>query len=201
MILSTQQIGDVCAGKLNEARFPIDYPPEWERGSIVQLRNGDRRRRGTGIYVEVLGFQVATQNGEEEWVLYFQPSSAPHETRSLTYTARPKGSEKGYTKISAYAMRGEGEALTEAEQQARSQEGRSAHSYHKLRECREHKERLRQLPIADRIDLAVKAARRNRVDVRSNRRIINKLIRDGKPTGAILQHLVVLERRAYKWPE
>jgi hypothetical protein len=201
VILSTQQIADVINGKLNEVRYPIDEPPIWGDGDIVQIKNGDRRRRGTGRYVEITAWDIVTTPEGEEYALWFRPCNSPHETRGLTHAGRPKGSEKGYTKVGAHMMKGEGEALTESEQQERSKQGREDFFHHRLRTAKEEKEYLKTLSPQERVDLAVKAAEKNNVDVRSNRRSVQRFIDNKAHLSAVLQHLQVLERRAYKWPK
>lgn len=201
MILTTSQIGEVVSGKLNEVRYPINEPPIWGDGDIVQIKNGDRNHRGTGVFVQITAWDIVTTPDGEEYALWFRKSNSPHETRGLTYSARPKGSEKGYTKIGGHMMRGEGEALTEAEQEERSRQGREDHFHHRLRSAKELKERLKNLEPQKRVELAIEAAKKNNVDVRSNRRMVQRLIDKAAHPAAILQHLQILERRAYKWPK
>lgn len=204
MICTSAEIGDILSGKLSEKRFPIDQPPVWGDGDIVRLQRkneSDRRPKGTSVYVKVTAWDVVdTQNGEE-YALWFHPSPAPHTTRGLTYSARPKGSEKGYTNVPGYMMKGEPEALTEVEQEELTKFRQSKYYHYRVKLAREAKEARKSLPIQERIEKAIAAARENNVDVRSNVRTVRRLVNRGKPIGVILQNLVVLERRAYREPE
>lgn len=204
MILTAEEIGDVLSGKMTEKRFHIEEPPEWGKDDIVRLKRKGSRGY-TSHYVKITDWDIVTVHGEdgmrEEYALWFQRCAGPHESRLLTYAGRPKGSEKGYTHLPGYAMKGEPEALSEEEQSDISRAQREKWYYHQLKRCAENKVIRSEWPFEVRIERAIAAAKANNVDIRSNVRTAKKLRSLGKPQSVIEQHMRILERRAYREPK
>jgi hypothetical protein len=204
LVFTSQEIGEILAGKKTEVRLPIDEPPIWEKDDIVPIyrQNEGKPVSKTKAFIKVVGFDVVTDFEEgEQWVLWFQSSPSPHSPRLLTYAARPKSSEKGYTHLPGYAMKGEPEALSEAEQAVRSKERREKYGYFLAQLTKERKAYLRTLDFETRIQLATEAAKANNIDIRSNRKTVKKLIASGRPESVIVQNIMIMERRAHRWPK
>lgn len=199
MVLSAAQIGDVRAGKLREARFPIDDPPECEIGDVVRLKRAANPPRLSSVFVKVKDW-YPTDPPLEEWVVEFERVPEPHPARLLApITARRF--DRGYTDVPELAFIGgpdPGEAVDDEWLERFVKDGALGFYRHRVRTARERHQERSRLSIDERIERARAAARERHLDVRSEIRELKRMIAKGQPHDVVLGQLKRIERIAHR---